>query len=87
MSEERKKVESKPLPIAVPKKREPIIEEPIPERTKVKLDDKYVKMSLSDTAQAFKTIGDRVQKGELGIPYFTFESEKGYLYYIVLKTI
>lgn len=85
MAQERKRVESKPIPVTAPKKRLPIVEEPIPERTRIKLDDKYVKVSANEKAEICKSIGERVQRGELGRPYFTTENDKGYLYYIILK--
>ncbi len=91
MSEERKKVVSSIIPAAIPKKRvnsvKPIlIEETQEARIKIKLDDKYVRIALNDTAANFKIIGDRVQKGELGVPYYTIENDKGILYYIIKKT-
>lgn len=87
MSQERKRVESKPLPVATPKKREPIIEEPVQERTPIKLEHKYVKIPAHEKSELGKTISERVQRGELGRPYYTTENDKGYLYYIILKTI
>lgn len=88
MSEERKKVVSSIIPPTAPKKRlgsveSVIIEDTQEVRTKIKLDDKYVRIVLGDTAINFKSIGDRVQKGELGVPYYTIENDKGYLYYII----
>lgn len=57
------------------------------ELSKSNLTNKYVKIAASEKAEAFKALGDRRQKGELGQPYYTTENDKGYFYYIILKTI
>ncbi len=89
MAKERKRIESKPIKFIPPKKRDSFVADPDPiiEPTKINLTHKYVKVGCNSTAAEFKLIGERVQKGELGVPYYTIENDKGYFYYIVLKTI
>lgn len=96
MSTERKRVELKPIPKAVPKKREgsekpidiiSVITEPkASKEPKVKKvpEPKYVKIFLEGNQQDFKAIGDRVMKNEVVWSHYTTEGDKGYHYYLIL---
>jgi len=94
MSTERKRVELKPIPKAVPKKREgsdkpidiipvPIVAPKEPKSKKVP-EPKYIKLSTNNNQQEFKEIGDRVMKNEVVWSYYCIEGEKGYHFYLVL---
>ena len=85
MSQERKRVEPKQLQKTEPKKRPEPVEELPESKVKTKLEDKFVKVAMGESSSVFKAIGDRIQKGELGPPYFTTENDKGYLYYLIKK--
>lgn len=79
MAKERKRVERKPVKPVVPKKRpEPIIEV----KPKVKpSNDKYVKVESDAGQEAFRAIGERVQRGEVKWGYYA----SGTHYYIILN--
>ena len=99
MSEERKKVEKKPVIQVEPKKRV----EPVPtvvEKTKVepkekvevkaepktkRSENKYIRLALDAKMEERKAISERIQKGELKLAFYATDSDVGYHYYLVIK--
>lgn len=101
MSEERKKVEKKPIALVEPKKRvEPIVIPKTVEKTKVepkekvevktepkakRSENKYIRLALDAKMEDRKAFSERVQKGELKIAFYAVDGDVGYHYYLVLK--
>jgi hypothetical protein len=101
MSNERKKVQPKPIVKTEPKKREvpvktpvvkvepkkPVVKEtPKPEEPKQKKsENKYVRIALDVKGEERNAIVERVKNGELKLAYYATENDKGYHYYLVIK--
>ena len=48
-------------------------------------DSTYIKLHPKDKSDEFRTIGERVQRGELKWAYYAIDNDKGYHYYEKLK--
>ena len=94
MTQERKKADVKPVvkPI-VPKKREVteelekiiVIEPPIKEEKKRKVDFKTIRVASNANIEERKHISDRIQKGELSLAYYAVDGDNSYHYYFINK--
>ncbi len=74
MAKERKRIEKKQIKPVTPKKRS-VQMEPKPKEAK------YVKVNIDDGQEAFKIMGDRVQRGEVKWDYYA----SGVHYYLILN--
>jgi hypothetical protein len=59
--------------------------EPQPQVQEVKLNIKYFKIASDAGKDAFKNVGDRVQKGELKWSHYCTDGTKGAHYYIEIN--
>jgi len=95
MSNERKKIEPKPIIDLTPKRRvvetnevikkievKPSEKKKVPEPPK---DYKVIRIAMGGNAEEFKAIGEKVQKGEAKFAYYAIDGDKNYCYYHVLK--
>ena len=79
MAKERKRVEKKPIKKFIPKKRP---ESGVINDTKSKpSNDKYVKVNSDAGQEAFRLIGERVQRGELKWGYYASDVH----YYLIIN--
>ena len=49
-------------------------------------DDKFIKLAEDATSEEFKTIGDRVQKGEVRWHHYAVDGNKNYHHYLIIKS-
>jgi len=83
--EEKKRVESKPIPKQASRKRpDPEPEPPKPKKTKIQQEYKFVRLAMDAPQEEFKAVGDRVQAGELKWHHYAVDGNKGYHHYLVL---
>lgn len=101
MSEERKKVQPKPVAKVEPKKRvepkvlvkevkpvEPKLEFDTNDTTEVKVkraENKYIRIALDAKPEERNEFSAKVKSGEIKYAYYATDNDKGYHYYIVLK--
>jgi len=84
MSEDRKRVEKKPITNTSPKTR--ILEPLEEEKPKSKpSNDKFIRVSITASIDEFKAMSDRIKSGELKWCYFAIDGEKSYHYYLIIK--
>jgi hypothetical protein len=95
MSNERKKIEFKPIIDLKPKTRvvetnevikkievKPSVSKKVPEPPK---DYKVIRIAMNANSEEFKAIGEKVQKGEAKFAYYGIDGDKSYCYYHVIK--
>jgi hypothetical protein len=100
MGKERKKIEKKPVNSVTPKKREepnkklavkpkpePKKELPVEEPKESKLPFKIIKICEGSKQEEYRSIGERVQRGEIKWLYYAVDGNKGCHYYYVIKKV
>lgn len=97
MTKERKRVEKKPINVITPKKREEVKEEVLikvevekestileePKEPKQQL--KFIKICEGAKQEEYRTIGERVQRGEIRLSHYAIDGSKGCYYYHLIK--